>query len=179
MVLTVKRLITILTITALLFGACDRGATSPPPSNNGNGNGNGNGEGIIYRIVDVYDGDTIELDDGQAVRLVGIDTPEMGPQEPCAQEAKDYTEANSLYKDCYLIYNTSVGDSIDPYDRTLAFVHILPDSFCLNIEIVRAGWSEDWDNYPVRSDYEVLFEDAEAEAIAADRGIWDPGENCD
>ena len=170
-----KRLITISTITALLFGACDRGATSPPPSNNGNGNG----EGITYRIVDVYDGDTIELDDGQTIRLVGIDTPEMSPIEPCAEEAKTYTRTASLYKDCYLIYNTSVGDSIDIFGRTLAFVHILPDSSCLNIEIVRDGWSEDWDNYPVRGDYEALFEEAESQAIAADRGIWDPGDNCE
>jgi len=176
LVLTVKKLITTLMISTLFFSACDRGAASPPPSNNSTD------ETITYRVIDVYDGDTIELDDGQTVRLVGINTPEMnygGTPEPCAQEATDYTTAVSLYKDCYLVYNTSVGDSIDPYDRTLAFVHILPDSFCLNIEIVRAGWSEDWDYYPVRSDYEVLFEEAEAEAIAAGRGIWDPGENCD
>lgn len=164
-------------IAALFLMSCDRGSSADPPGPNGNGD-----EGIKYEIVDVIDGDTIELDDGQHVRLVGIDTPEMnfgGTPEPCAVEATNYATSIALHEDCYLVYNTSVGDSIDPYGRTLAFVHILPDSSCMNIEICRAGWSEDWDSYPVRSDYESQFETAEAEARAADRGIWDESANCD
>lgn len=170
-----KKVALILIIIALLALSCDRSASSNPPNGNDD-------EGISYQIVDVKDGDTIELDDGQTIRLVGIDTPEMnygGMPEPCAVEAKAYTQSTALFEDCYLVYNTSVGDSIDPYGRTLAFVHLLPDSSCLNVEICRAGWSEDWDSYPVRSDYEVQFEAAEAEAIAAERGIWDISANCD
>lgn len=170
-----KRSISVLIILSLLTMSCDRSANSDPPHNNGE-------EGVTYEIIDIIDGDTIELDDGQTIRLVGIDTPEMnygGTPEPCAVEAKAFTQSAALYQDCYLVYNTSVGDSIDPYGRTLAFVHILPDSSCLNIEIVRNGWSEDWDSYPVRSDYETQFEAAEDEAVAADRGIWDISANCD
>jgi micrococcal nuclease len=170
-----KRWISIALAISLLAMSCDRSVRPNPPNPNDD-------EGITYRIVDVIDGDTVRLDDGQTIRLVGIDTPEMnhgGTPEPCAVEAKEYTRSNALYRYCYLIYNTSVGDSIDYYGRTLAFVHILPDSLCLNVEIVRAGWSEDWDSYPVRWDYEVLFEAAETEAIAAGRGIWNISANCE
>lgn len=164
---------TAIIILSLIFiaAACDDDGNNPPDNS-----------GDSYRIVDVKDGDTIDLDDGQTIRLVGIDTPEMnygGTPERCAQEATDFTTENALGEDCYLVYNTTVGDSIDYYGRTLAFVHLLPDSSCLNVEIVRAGWSEDWDEYPVRADYELLFEEAESEAIAEERGIWDPYDNCD
>ncbi|MBN1756658.1 thermonuclease family protein [bacterium] len=151
--------------------SCDR--EGPPRPVNGNG--------VEHcRIVQVYDGDTIKLDSGETVRLVGIDTPEMHPEpEECATEAFQYTQTMALDRDCYLVYNTSAGDSIDIYGRTLAFVHILPDSLCLNVEIVRAGWSEDWDAFPVRSDYEGMFESAEQEAIAQGRGIWNSILNCE
>lgn len=168
--------IAIVAIVAIL--SCERAIDPNPPNNNGTVDSS-----RTYLIVHVRDGDTIELDDGEAIRLVGIDTPEMnygdGAPDPCAQEATDYTTAAALNKRCYLVYNTSVGDSIDYFGRTLAFVHILPDSQCLNVEICRAGWSEDWDAYPVRSDYECQFEEAEAEAIAANRGIWDAANNCE
>ncbi|MCK5833500.1 thermonuclease family protein [bacterium] len=163
--------------SALTSIQCDRAAGSDPPSSNG-----GNDDSTTYLIVDVKDGDTIELDNAETIRLVGIDTPEMNygsTPEPCAVEATEYTETSALGKRCYLVYNIPVGDSLDIYGRTLAFVHILPGSTCLNIEICRAGWSEDWDSFPVRSDYELQFEQAETEAMNADRGIWDTTNNCD
>ncbi len=168
--------VTILAIAFLAALSCERSPVPTPPSNDGDE------DSTSHLIVDVKDGDTIELDDGQVVRLVGIDTPEMnygGSPEPCAVEAKNYCELNALNKRCYLVYNIPIGDSLDIYGRTLAFVHILPDSLCLNIEVTRAGWSPDWDSYPVRSDYEELFEQAEAEAVAAGRGIWDSEHNCE
>jgi micrococcal nuclease len=170
-------LIFISSFVLLSILSCERSTNGDPPSNNDDGD-----DSTSYLIVDVRDGDTIELDDGQAIRLVGINTPEMnfgGTPEPCAQEATDFTTAEAQAKRCYLVYNTPVGDSIDYYGRTLAFVHILPDSQCLNVEVCRAGWSDDWDDYPVRSDYECQFEEAEEEAIAADRGIWDSYHNCE
>jgi len=170
-----KKIIIVFTIIAFLFSACDHSPTANPP----------NGEPDNLRtIIDVIDGDTVKLDGGETVRLVGVDTPEMNstspnPPEPCAPEATAFTDSCANGHKCYLVYNTSVGDSVDWYGRTLAFVHLWPESTCLNVEIVRYGWSLDWDDYPVRTDYEVLFEDAEVIAAAAHRGIWNPTENCD
>jgi len=160
-------------VLSLLINACDKPVREgPAPSV----------QPESRQIIDIIDGDTIILDGDEHVRLVGINTPEMnygGTPEPCAIEATNFTDSLANGKDCYLVYNVSVGDSLDTYGRTLAFVHLLPDSCCLNVEICRAGWSEDWDSFPVRSDYEVLFEDAEDEAIAAGNGIWNQEENCD
>jgi len=161
-------------IIPALFSACNRTAESPPPQDNDE-------DTPIFVVVDVKDGDTIELDDGRLVRLVGIDTPEMnygGTPEPCAIEAKEFAVEFSQGKSCYLVTNAPVGDAIDGYGRTLAFVHILPDSACMNVEIVRAGWSIAWDRYPIRSDYWNRLAIAEGEASADGRGIWDAENNC-
>ena len=165
-----KKLVFFVIILAVL--GCERNIPPVIPNNN-----------IIYRRVKrVVDGDTIVLDGNEYVRLVGVNTPEMnypsGPPELCATEATAFTDSLTDGKDCYLVYNTSVGDSLDRYGRTLAFVHILPDSVCLNVEIVRAGWSMVYDKYPIRPDYKELLHSAESEAEENGRGLWNPAENC-
>ena len=44
------------------------------------------------RPVDGFDGDTLALEDGRSVRLLGINTPETGrdgePSEPFAEDAR-------------------------------------------------------------------------------------------
>ena len=44
-------------------------------------------------IQQVFDGDTVELDDGRHIRLLGINAPELGhadrPSEPLAQQARE------------------------------------------------------------------------------------------
>ena len=45
-----------------------------------------------YHCKSVYDGDTITLQDGTKVRLLGIDTPEIKEKQPFALEAKKYTK---------------------------------------------------------------------------------------
>lgn len=76
-------------------------------------------------VETVHDGDTIRLADGRSVRLVGINTPELGrdgaPDEPLARRAR------AALIDL-LDGNRSVGLEIAPegtdrYDRLLAHVH--------------------------------------------------------
>ena len=50
-------------------------------------NGNGMESAMVSRVID---GDTIELDTGERVRFIGIDTPEIG--EPLADEATLFVE---------------------------------------------------------------------------------------
>ena len=51
-------------------------------------------ENVVIRSV--TDGDTLVLNDGRKVRLLGINTPELGfggeASEPYAVDAKDYVE---------------------------------------------------------------------------------------
>jgi len=47
---------------------------------------------LTFKVVQVIDGDTFRLEEGTAVRYIGLDTPELGkgetPDECFAQEAK-------------------------------------------------------------------------------------------
>ena len=105
------------------------------------------GQPNIERIVVVdyvVDGDTISLQNGEKVRLVGINTPEVHPQEePGGREAKEFIE--NL---CPL--GTEIGldvddlDSMDHYGRTIAVVYVEVDGSWVNLnaELLRLGYAE-------------------------------------
>lgn len=73
----------------------------------------------IRTVVHVVDGDTVRLDDGERVRLLGIDTPERG--DKLYAQAGDYLKA--------LVLNRKVGLEFDhtrrdPYRRLLSHLWI-------------------------------------------------------
>lgn len=83
-------------------------------------------------VVRVIDGDTIELDNGQRVRYLGIDTPEAG--EPYALEA---TERNRELVEG-LVVELQVGNrDKDEYDRSLRYVYV--GGTFVNAELVAEG----------------------------------------
>lgn len=86
------------------------------------------------QVVKVIDGDTIELEDGRTVRLLGIDTPEVG--QPGADSASIVTSELVLGKKVRLEYG---HERFDRYGRTLAYVYV--DRRMLNREILVAGWA--------------------------------------
>lgn len=86
------------------------------------------------KVVHIRDGDTIELDDGRAVRYIGIDTPEKG--EPGADSATVFNSTLVLGKTVRLEYGPT---RTDRYGRTLAFVHV--DGQMVSYEILKAGWA--------------------------------------
>jgi len=90
----------------------------------------GAGEQVVSSRV--IDGDTLELGDGRRVRLIGINTPEIGrrgtPSEPYAQKAR--AELQRLVGDAGL--RLVVGqEARDSYGRTLG--HLF-DAQGINIE---------------------------------------------
>ncbi|KAL7466026.1 hypothetical protein ACHAXS_006317 [Conticribra weissflogii] len=77
----------------------------------------------------VYDGDTLTLDGGDRVRLLGIDTPELKEKQPFALEAKEYTKRYCHGKDIWLSFDENAageknGDNKDHYGRLLAFIWV-------------------------------------------------------
>ncbi len=75
------------------------------------------------RVVHIFDGDTVKLEDGRRVRLIGIDTPEMGrdyqPDEPGAKEARDYL-VHWFDTHGYRVRLHLEEEQHDRYHRTLA-----------------------------------------------------------
>ncbi|MDI6642802.1 MAG: thermonuclease family protein [Candidatus Hodarchaeaceae archaeon] len=92
----------------------------------------------------VVDGDTIYLEGGEKVRLVGINTPELGPPaEPGAVEAKEFVE-NLCPSGTEIGLNVDDLKPTDRYGRTLAVVYIRINGVWtnLNAELLRMGFAE-------------------------------------
>jgi len=92
----------------------------------------------------VIDGDTIVLQGGEKVRLDGINTPEIRPnEEPGGMEAKEFVENLCLP-------GTEIGLDVDDlcptdyYGRILAVVYLKVDGVWvnLNVKLLREGYAE-------------------------------------
>ena len=120
--------------------------------------------------VRVIDGDTLEVDHGEHVRLIGVDTPETvdprGPVEALGKEATAFTRHLAEGKKVRLEFDR---ETVDAYGRTLAYVY-LPDQTLLNSEIIRQGYGHAYTHFPFR--YEREFVLLEREARVAGRGLW-------
>jgi len=120
------------------------------------------------KVYKVFDGDTISLKGGEKVRLLGIDTPEIG--EPFSVEAKRFTRDLVRYKTVRLEFDVKARD---PYARLLAFVYVKTDSgwVLVNAELVRNGLARLLFIDPNRR-YREYFEEALHEATICHRGLW-------
>ncbi len=125
------------------------------------------------RVAAIVDGDTLILDDGREVRLVGIQAPKLplGRRNfktwPLAARAKEALGALTLGKVLTLSYG---GRRIDRYNRLLAHLHDR-DGRWIQGELLRGGMARVYsfaDNRAVVAEMLTL----EREARAARRGIW-------
>lgn len=120
--------------------------------------------------VRVIDGDTIELEGGERVRLIGVDTPEsVDPRRPVeyfGKEAASFTRRQVQSKTVRLEFDQ---ETVDRYGRTLAYVY-LEDGSLLNAEIIRQGYGHAYTRFPFR--YQSEFLAYEREARAEGRGLW-------
>jgi endonuclease YncB( thermonuclease family) len=94
----------------------------------------------VYRVAKVADGDTITLANGQRVRFVQIDTPEVYFGAEC------YGHAASLRTKRLLPIGTRVRllvepatDRVDQYGRLLRYVIRLRDGLNVNVRLVAVG----------------------------------------
>ncbi len=85
-----------------------------------------------YVVARVLDGDTFELEGGDRVRLLSIDTPEAG--EPLHDEAKQLLSKLTLGKPVRLEFATNRRDK---YGRLLGYLYV--DSIFVNKIILENG----------------------------------------
>ena len=118
----------------------------------------------------VIDGDTIVLNNGEIVRLIGVDTPETKhprkPVEYYGKEASAFTKKMVEGKEVRLEYDWQERDK---YGRLLAYVYLMDGTF-LNEEIVRQGYGYAYTKFPFK--YLELFRKYEQEARENKRGLW-------
>ena len=113
----------------------------------------------------VIDGDTIELNTGERVRLICINSSEQG--EAGWQEAKNYLESLVLNKTVQLEKDVS---ETDKYDRLLRYIY-LEDLF-VNGEMVKKGYARVF-RFPPDTKLCDELEELEAEAREQKIGIWE------
>ncbi len=118
-------------------------------------------------------GDTVRLDDGRRVRLIGIDTPEtVHPDQDVecyGPEASDATAA--LLPPGTPVRLEYDQERTDPHGRTLAYVHRLDDALFLNGYLLEEGYAT-VAIYPPNDVHENLFREHEAAAAAEGAGLW-------
>lgn len=141
----------------------------------------GNGEGAIasssvphgelVRVVKVIDGDTIELENGERLRYIGIDAPEKNdPRKPVQCFAQEATEKNRELVEGELIKFYKDVSERDKYQRLLGYVY-REDGLFVNLELVRQGYAF---SYPYSPDISKQdeFREVEREAREKERGLW-------
>ena len=117
----------------------------------------------------VHDGDTLFLEDGRKVRLLGIDTPEVGEHAECYGEEATAL-LRSLLPEGANVRVLSDVQPLDQYGRSLLFVYT-DDATLVNLVMLESGAAE-----AVVLEPNVLFAArllaAEDEARAEGLGLW-------
>ena len=125
------------------------------------------------KVATIIDGDTLTLEDGQVIRLVGIQAPKLPLDRPnftawpLADEARQMLSELTLGNTVTLSYG---GTRIDRHGRALAHLH-LPDGRWVQGEMLHAGLARVYSFADNRARVaEMLL--LEREARQAERGIW-------
>jgi micrococcal nuclease len=122
------------------------------------------------RVIYVYDGDTVKLDNGERVRYLGIDTPEMNyknpPPEYFAEEAKKFNASLVQGKKIQLEYDVIRRDK---YNRLLAYVYV--DDIFVNAKLVEEGFAKVY-IIPPNVKYADDFLELQRKAKEAKKGTW-------
>ena len=87
-------------------------------------------------VTRIIDGDNLELDSGESVRLYGINCPEKN--KPLSKEAIDLTTKLALNQEIRIEYQPNYPK--DRWDRILGYVFIKDTH--LNEELVKSGFCE-------------------------------------
>ena len=125
----------------------------------------------LVPVVRVVDGDTLLLEDGIRVRLLGVDTPETKrpdhPVEALGPEATAFTKNFIGSQPIRLEYDR---ERRDRFGRVLAYVYV--GDQLLNEELIRVGFSKAETRFPFRQAMKQRFREAEKQARESRRGIW-------
>ena len=126
----------------------------------------GPSHGVVTRIVD---GDTVELETGETLRFLMVDTPETtsGATDCYGQEAKAYTTSLLLDQEVTLEYDVECEDR---YGRLLAYVSVAGRE--INTLLVERGYACVLHIPPNGEDRVTEFETLEYQARSLGVGVW-------
>ena len=122
---------------------------------------------VVSRVID---GDTIELQSGEEVRLLGINAPESG--QKCYQDATNRLKV--LVEGKEVVLESDEQDK-DQYNRLLRYVHV-GDTF-VNLKMIEEGLANVY-ILPPNTKFKLELEQAEALAKQGDGCLWEKSLSC-
>ena len=121
-------------------------------------------QGEWATVIRVVDGDTVELDNGDKVRYIGLNTPEQG--QLFYSEAR---EANrQLVEGRQVLLEFDVNPR-DKYGRWLAYLFV--EGHFVNYELLRRGFANVY-TVPPNVKYAGFLREAEWQAREEGTGLW-------
>jgi micrococcal nuclease len=121
-------------------------------------------------VASVTDGDTLTLTDGRRVRLLQIDTPELGSGECYSRAARTALLALAPPRARVVLTADPRLDRVDRYGRILRYVG--RGGTNVNLELVRRGAAAPYFYRGERGRYAAALLRAATAARAAKRGLW-------
>ncbi len=122
------------------------------------------------KVTRVIDGDTIEIDGGERVRYIGIDTPEtVDPRKPVQCFGVEASKKNKELVEGKEVRLEKDITERDKYGRLLRYIWV-GDSL-INLELVKQGFAYSY-SYPPDVKYQNQFVKAQQEAREAKLGLW-------
>jgi len=123
-----------------------------------------------YLVTRVIDGDTIEIQGGEKVRYIGVDTPETKhPRKPVQCFGRQAAEKNKQLVEGKMVRLEKDVSEADRYGRLLRYVYA-GDVF-VNLAMVKQGYAYAA-TFPPDVKYQELFSQAQREAREGRRGLW-------
>ncbi len=126
--------------------------------------------GKEYIVRKIISGDTIQLENGQIVKYIGIETPELslkeGGSEFFAKQASRYNQRLVFMKKVRLEFDKKKQDSDG---RILAYVFV--KKLFVNAELIKLGYAKAH-IVPPNDKYKKIFLDYEVKAKMSEKGLW-------
>jgi len=154
----------------IAIGSSSNKNQSNPSSENSQTDSQVDNLGLV-KVTRVIDGDTVEIEGGERIRYIGIDTPEtVDPRKPVQCFGVEASNKNKeLVEGKEIRLEKDITDR-DKYNRLLRYVWV-GDTF-INLELVKQGFAYSY-SYPPDIKYQDQFVNAQQEAREAKRGLWD------
>jgi len=116
----------------------------------------------VKRIID---GDTFETQDGEKVRLIGINAPEIS--DIYGRESKQHL-AYLIDAKIVEMYSDNISNDKDVYKRLLRYISV--DGVDINMKMVNEGFAFAYLKYNFTKSEE--YKQAQTQAQLGNRGIW-------
>lgn len=122
-------------------------------------------------VTRAIDGDTIELESGEVVRYIGVDTPEtVHPTEQIGCYGPEASEFNRGLVEGVLVRLDYDVDKEDWYGRTLAYVYLCDGTF-INAVLIEKGYGRAI-SYAPNTKHSSYFMDLQRRAMMDGAGMW-------